>query len=254
MKRIGKIILAGLILCSFIPPDKQIKVWLIGDSTIADKEIKAYPETGWGMPFRYFFDSTVVVENMAKNGRSTKSFIAEGLWQSVVDQIKEGDYVLIQFGHNDEVKTKVGRYTTPDEFKANLIKYISDARSKKGIPVLITPVARRSFDANGKVEESHPVYSDLVREVSKTSKAPLIDLDQKSMELLQEFGPDHSKWLYDYLEPDEHPNYPEGRKDDTHFSEFGARKMAEIVLSEIKNMHLGLADHIKGPFIARKKN
>src|SRR3982751_520842 len=92
---------------SFISPSKKITVYLIGDSTMANKEVKAYPETGWGMPFNYFFDSTVVVDNRAKNGRSTRSFIAEGLWQPVVDQIKEGDYVLIQFGHNDEVITKV---------------------------------------------------------------------------------------------------------------------------------------------------
>src|SRR6476660_361019 len=131
------ILLSCLILSSFTPPMEKIKVWLIGDSTMANKETRAYPETGWGMPFTYFFDSTVVVDNRAKNGRSTKSFIAEGLWQPVLDNLQEGDYVFIQFGHNDEGKEKVGRYTTPDEFRANLEKYISDTRKKKAIPVLI---------------------------------------------------------------------------------------------------------------------
>ena len=99
----NKLFIIGLfVLMSFsFPSQKKIKVWLIGDSTMADKEVKAYPETGWGMPFEYFFDSSVVVDNRAKNGRSTKTFIEEKLWQSVVDNLHEGDYVLIQFGHND---------------------------------------------------------------------------------------------------------------------------------------------------------
>src|SRR5215469_5757578 len=87
-------------LMAFIPPETKTKVWLIGDSTMADKEIKAYPETGWGMPFAHFFDSTVVVDNRAKNGRSTKTFLAEGRWGAVKSELKAGDYVFIQFGHN----------------------------------------------------------------------------------------------------------------------------------------------------------
>ena len=230
---------------------KKIKVYLIGDSTMANKEIKAYPETGWGMPFVYFFDSTVVVDNRAKNGRSTKSFIAEGLWQPVVDNLNEGDYVLIQFGHNDEGKEKVGRYTTPDEFKINLTKYVNDSRNKKAIPVLITPVARRTFDSTGKIKESHPVYSDAVREVAKQMNVPLIDLDEKSKELLQQFGQENSKWLYNYTSVGEHPNYPDGHKDDTHFSELGARKMAEIVLAEIKSLQHDLVNRIIKPVVKK---
>jgi lysophospholipase L1-like esterase len=240
-----------LLLLSFVPfSAKHIKVYLVGDSTIANKEVRAYPETGWGMPFTYFFDSTVSVDNRAKNGRSTKSFINEGLWQPVVDNLKEGDYVFIQFGHNDEGKEKVGRYTTPDEFKANLTRYVTETRNKKAIPVLITPVARRTFDGT-QVKESHPGYADAVREVAKQNNVPLIDLDKKSQELLQQLGPETSKLLFNYLQPNEHPNYPEGRADDTHFSELGARKMAEIVLSEIKNLHLELADRIVKPAIKK---
>lgn len=241
-----------LLLLSFVWPPKKTTVWLIGDSTMANKEIKAFPETGWGMPFSYFFDSSVVVDNRAKNGRSTKSFIAEGLWQPVVDNLSEGDFVLIQFGHNDEGKEKVGRYTTPDEFKANLLRYITETRNKKAIPVLITPVARRQFDSSGHIKESHPVYSDAVREVAKENNVPLIDLDRESMELLQKLGPEYSKWLYNYTDPGEHPNYPEGHKDDTHFSEMGARKMAEIVLADIKNLHLSLAEKIRPPLSVKK--
>ena len=226
---------------------KKITVYLVGDSTISIKEITAYPETGWGMPFAHFFDSTVIVDNRAKNGRSTKTFLEENLWQPVVDSLNEGDYVFIQFGHNDEVKEKVGRYTTVEEFKINLLRYINDSRRKKAIPVLVTPVARRKFDGNGKVVETHPLYSDAVREVATQQKITLIDLDQKSQELLQQFGPEFSKYLYLQLQPGEHPNYPDGRDDNTHFSEWGARKVAQIVLAEIKTSKLELADRIIKP-------
>jgi len=232
---------------AFAPPKKKIKVWLIGDSTMANKEAKAYPETGWGMPFVYFFDSTVVVDNRAKNGRSTKSFIEEGLWKPVIENLQEGDYVLIQFGHNDEVKEKVGRYTTPDEFKQNLLRYVNESRAKEAIPILISPVARRSFDSTGKIKETHPVYADLVKQVAQQAHVPFIDLDAKSMELLQQYGPENSKLLFNYLEPGEHPNYPNGQKDNTHFSELGARKMAELVLAEIKALNLELSERIAKP-------
>ena len=245
------ILFLSLIICSvYFIPSKKIKVYLIGDSTIANKEIKAYPETGWGMPFRYFFDSSVEVDNRAKNGRSTKSFIDEGLWKAVVDNLNEGDYVLVQFGHNDEVKTKK-TYTTEEEFKNYLIRYINESRNKKAIPVFITPVARRSFDSAGNIVGTHNVYSQIVRDVARQTNVPLIDLDKKSQALLQQFGPENSKWLYNQLVPGEHPNYPDGVKDNTHFSELGARKMAEIVLAEIRNLNLDLADRIIKPVVKK---
>jgi lysophospholipase L1-like esterase len=237
----------GLFFISCIPIEKKhIKIYLIGDSTIANKEIKAYPETGWGMPFTYFFDSTATVDNRAKNGRSTKSFMAEGLWQPVVNNLQKGDYVFIQFGHNDEVKTKA-TYTTEEEFTANLARYIEETKKKEAIPVLITPVARRKFDSIGHVQGTHDVYSNLVRTVAKKYTVTLIDLDRKSQDLLQQMGPEGSKYLFNHLLPGEHPNYPDGKIDDTHFSELGARKMAQIVLAEIKNSHLELAERIVNP-------
>jgi lysophospholipase L1-like esterase len=242
---------AFILLTSFtLEQKRKMKVWLIGDSTMANKEVRAYPETGWGMPFSNFFDSTVEVDNRAKNGRSTKSFMAEGLWKPVVDNMQEGDYVLIQFGHNDEVKTKA-TYTTEEEFTRNLEQYVSETRKRKAIPVLITPVARRKFDSTGMLEDTHKVYSALVRAVAAKDKVPLIDLDQKSQGLLRQYGPEASKYLFNYLDAGEHPNYPEGRKDDTHFSELGARKMAELVLAEIRSMRLDLADKIVHPTIKK---
>lgn len=242
-------IVALLLLCGWgVPPNTNtITVFLIGDSTMSEKETKAFPETGWGMPFRYFFDSTVVVENHAKNGRSTRTFISEDRWQPVVDNLKKGDYVFIQFGHNDESVEKQDRYTTPEQYKANLELFVQQTRLKKAIPVLLTPVARRRFDEKGNIVESHAVYSEVARKVAKEQKVAFIDLDEKSQELYQQFGKENSKLLFLQLKPGEHPNYPEGRDDNTHFNELGARLIAQIVLEEIRNLKLELADRIVKP-------
>ena len=222
---------------------KKIKVWLIGDSTMSIKEKKAWPETGWGIPFINFWDSTVTVDNRAKNGRSTRSFMTEGLWKSVIDELAEGDYVFIQFGHNDEVPTKKTA-TTPEEFKTNLIKYITETRDKKAIPILLTSVARRKFDAAGKLESTHEAYSNITRAVAKETNSLFIDVDQKSQVLLQQMGVEGSRYLFNQLKPGEHPNYPNGVEDNTHFSELGARKMAQLVLAEIRNLKIELAERI----------
>lgn len=239
-------LLSLFFLTAFVVPPKKTKVWLIGDSTMSVKEVRTYPETGWGMPFMYFFDSTVTVDDRAKNGRSTRTFIEEGLWQPVADNLSEGDWVFIQFGHNDEVETKKS-YTTKEQFTANLTRYVNESRAKKAIPVLLTPVARRKFDAAGKVVGTHDVYSALVRETARKLNVLLIDLDAKGQALLQSMGVEGSKLLFNHLQPGEHPNYPEGKADDTHFSELGARKVAEIVLAEIKALKLPLAERIYRP-------
>jgi len=219
---------------------------MCGDSTMSIKEKKAYPETGWGMPFVYFWDSTINIENLAKNGRSTSSFRNEGLWQIVLDKAAEGDYVFIQFGHNDEVPTKK-TYTTEAEFKNNLKQYVTEARSKKTIPILLTPMARRKFDANGKIEGTHDVYSQIVRDVAKEEKVVLFDMDKITQQLYQQFGVDNSKLLFMQLKLNEHPNYPEGRDDNTHFNELGARLNAQLVLTEIRSLVPDLADRIVKP-------
>ena len=227
---------------------KKITIWLIGDSTMSIKEKKAYPETGWGMPFVYFWDSTVSIENLAKNGRSTSSFRNEGLWQIVSNKAMEGDYVFIQFGHNDEVPTKK-TYTTEAEFKSNLRQYVSEARGKKATPILLTPMARRKFDANGKIEGTHDVYSQIVRDVAKEEKVFLFDMDKITQQLYQQFGVENSKLLFMQLKPSEHPNYPDGRDDNTHFNELGARLNAQLVLSEIRSLVPDLADRIVKPVV-----
>ena len=239
----GLILLGLVLLTAFSAAPSHITVYLIGDSTMSIKEVKNYPETGWGMPFAIFFDETVTVDNRAQNGRSTKSFVAENRWQPVAAALREGDYVFIQFGHNDEVPTKRS-YTPEADYKNYLIRFITETRAKKATPVLITPVARRKFDAAGKVEGTHNVYSEIVRATAREQQVPLIDLDRESQALLQQYGVENSKLLFNQLVPGEHPNYPAGKEDNTHFNELGARKMAQLVLADIRALHLELASRI----------
>jgi lysophospholipase L1-like esterase len=239
--------LAVVLLTSATSPPGKIRIHLIGDSTIAAKNVSAFPETGWGMPFSYFFDSTVVVCNHARNGRSTRTFLSEKRWKNVTDSLQGGDYVFIQFGHNDESKEKIDRYTTPEEYSRNLKRFIKETRNVGATPVLLTPASRRKFDEHGKAQETHAEYSALVREVAAAEKVLFIDLDAKSRELLQQFGDDKSKLLFLHLQPGEHPNYPQGKTDNTHFSELGARLVAQIVLKEVILLDSNLASRVRKP-------
>lgn len=234
------------IFTAFIPQKKKITVWMIGDSTMCIQPRDRSPVTGWGQPFEDFFDSTIRIKNVAKGGRSTRTFISEGRWQDVYDSLQEGDYVLIQFGHNDEAKEPqyAERYTSVPDYKRNLIKFIREAKSKKATPLLITPVTRMNFDSQGNILETHKEYSAAVWEVGKSHNVSVIDLDARSRSLLQNLGPEKSKMLFMQLDSLENPHYPFGRKDNTHFNELGARKMAQLVLAEIRNLKLRLQDRI----------
>jgi lysophospholipase L1-like esterase len=252
MKKITIVAILPILLSfSFLlSENRKIKIFIAGDSTASIKETKAFPETGWGMPFVFFWDSTVTVVNKAKNGRSTSSFRKEGLWQQIMDESAEGDYVFIQFGHNDEVPTKK-TYTTETEFKNNLKQYISEARSKKAIPVLLTSMARRKFDFTGKIEGTHDVYAQRTRDVAKEEKVVLFDMDKITQALYQQFGMENSKLLFLQLKPGEHPNHPDGKEDNTHFSEMGARLVAQQVLQEIKKQVPELAERIVKPVVKK---
>jgi lysophospholipase L1-like esterase len=223
-----------------------VTIHLAGDSTMAEKLPEKRPETGWGERLQSFFDDKQVeVRNYAKNGRSTRTFISEGLWDNLLAHVKPGDYVLIQFGHNDESKEKVDRYTPPDNYRKNLIRFIDDVRGKQAFPVLLTPLMRRRFDAAGKLEDTHGEYPGIVRNVAAEYKTPLIDMHRKSAGILEQCGPEHSKALFLQLKPQENPNYPNGIEDNTHFSPAGAQIMAESAVNGIREANLPLAGFLK---------
>lgn len=224
---------------------KPITLHLAGDSTMAQKLIHRRPETGWGEALQQYFDlDRVRVENHARNGRSTRSFLAEGRWQALVDRLQEGDYVFIQFGHNDAAKNRPDRYAPPEEYRRNLVRFVEDVRAKKANPVLLTPVCRRQFDGAGRFVDTHGEYPDIVRAVAKELDVPLIDMHRKSAEVLQRFGPEASKRLFLQLARGEHPNYPDGVVDNTHFSPLGAEIMAALAVQGIQELGLGLAEHL----------
>jgi DNA sulfur modification protein DndE len=220
-------------------------IYMVGDSTMSDKPLEDNPERGWGMMLPKFFDSTVTVENHAMNGRSTRTFLSENRWQPILDKLKPGDYVIIQFGHNDEKPEKTDRYTPPEDYRKNLIKFVTEARERKAIPVLCTPIVRRRFDNDGKFYDEHGVYPGIVREVAAAYKAPLLDMHKKSLDLLVSLGPDSSKRIFLWIRPGEYKSLPNGREDNTHFSDYGATLMAQIAVSCMKEQKLELATHLR---------
>jgi lysophospholipase L1-like esterase len=224
-----------------------ITVYLAGDSTMAQKTSDKRPETGWGEFLQSRFDdSRVKIENHAQNGRSTKSFIAEGRWQAIVDRLKKGDYVFIEFGHNDEKLDKPGvGAVAKGEYRENLIRFVKDVRAKNAFPVLLTPVMRRRFNEKGEFFDTHGEYPDAVRRVAAELKVPLIDMHRESEAVIKKFGAEDSKKLFLILKEGEHPNYPKGIEDNTHFSSLGAEQMAKIAAAEIQKQKIKLRKYLK---------
>lgn len=223
-----------------------VAIFLAGDSTMAAKLPEKRPETGWGeMLGQHFKTGKVRIENRAMNGRSTKTFISEGRWQAIVEDLKKGDYVFIQFGHNDESKEKGERYTPPEDYRNNLIRFAGEVRSKGGYPILLTPVMRRRFDKDGKFYDTHGEYPDIVRAVANEQHVPLIDMHRKSETVVVKYGADDSRKLFLQLKPGENPNYPNGVDDNTHFSPLGAEMMAKLVVIGIRESNIGLRKFLK---------
>lgn len=240
-----QLVLMPLLLLSMRADKKVITVFLAGDSTMAYKPKTEHPERGWGMMLEPLFNDKVRVDNRAKNGRSTKTFRSEGIWDGIMADVKKGDYVVIQFGHNDSSKEKGERYTTPEQYRSNLEFMVTTTRAKKAHPILCTPVMRRRFDQDGRFYDSHGVYPDLVRQVAADMKVPLIDMHRSSEELIVAHGEEDSKKIFLHIAPGEYPVLPEGMTDNTHFSAYGAGLMAELFAEGLENQAVRLAKNLK---------
>lgn len=226
--------------------DRNIRIFLIGDSTMADKSLIGNPERGWGQVFPMFFTDGVEIENHARNGRSTKSFLAEGRWQTVYEKLQPGDYVFIQFGHNDSKKEDSTRFADArTSYRDNLIRFIRETRSKQAIPVLLTPVTRRSFDTKGVLVDKHGEYPIVVREVAASEHVALIDMHKKSLQLVERLGPEASKNLYMWVQPGLFSAIKSGKEDNTHFTFAGARTMAGLVAEGLREIDSPLASFLK---------
>ena len=233
------IILTALLMlnCQFSIVNSQITVFTIGDSTMAPKDTTKGPERGWGMAFPLFFDTVEVkFENHARNGRSTKSFIDEGRWQTVVDKLKKGDYVFIEFGHNDEKTEQEKLYAAPNgAYRENLTRFVRETQAKAAFPVLMTPIVRRKFDENGILLDTHGEYPDAVRALAKELNVPMIDMEKKSRALVQKLGDEASKKLFMWYKQ---------KKDDTHLNTAGAPIIAALAVEGIRELKLPLENYL----------
>jgi lysophospholipase L1-like esterase len=223
-------------------------LYTIGDSTMADKiKPDENPEKGWCQVLPSFFDlNKITIDNRAVNGRSTRSFINEKRWESVYKSLKKGDYVFIQFGHNDEKIADSTRYTNPHTaYRYNLIRFVTEAREKGAIPILFSSIARRNFNEHGVLVGTHGEYPIEARLVAQEYNVPFIDLGYFSEVLEQSYGPEKSKDLHLHFKAGEHPYYPEGKADDTHLSYKGALEIAKIVVVELTKMNLDIATRLR---------
>ena len=231
---------------AFLAPEKKTTIFLVGDSTMADKPLDENPERGWGQLFPKYMTDEVEIQNHAVNGRSTKSFINEHRWDTVMSRLKAGDYVMIQFGHNDQ-KVEDSNRSAPAHtlYKENLVRFVNDVRSKGANPILITPVMRRKFDDAGKFVDQHGDYPGVVKEVAAMMNVPLIDLHKSSEALIVKEGVENSKRLFLHIPANYYKNNYKAREDNTHFGEYGASSMASLVCQSIKDQNLPLAKYLK---------
>ena len=257
MKRIKFLIIPLLLVVFFLSAfkeDNKIRIFMIGDSTMANKDIRGGKlERGWGMMLKNFFTDDVVVDNRALNGRSSKSFIAEGHWQKVVEQIKPGDYVFIQFGHNDE-KKDTARHTEPGStFDDNLRRFVCETRLRGGIPVLFNSVVRRTFVKSSTAVEdddkrdnssaglqegdtlidTHGEYLVSPKKVANEMDVSFVDANKITHDLEQGLGPEGSKSLHVWYKPGEVPSLPQGRQDNTHYNVRGAYVVAGLLVDAV---------------------
>jgi lysophospholipase L1-like esterase len=231
-------------ILSFKGPEK-VNIWIIGDSTAANKKSEAAPETGWGMVLQEFFNEGIKVHNHAVNGRSSKSFMTEGRWKSVFDSLQKNDYVIIQFGHNDEKADSI-RHTEPFSTYKNTLKlYISDTRSRGAIPIVCSPIVRRHFDSAGILKNTHGDYIKAAHEIADETSTPFIDMEAKTRKLVVELGPEKSKLIFLFCKPGEYINRPNGVQDSTHLNSYGAHKVAGLFVDGLKELKLPIVGFLK---------
>lgn len=229
-------------------PAAPTTLFLIGDSTMADRpDTTITAERGWGQMLPQFFDRSVTVRNFAVNGRSTKSFIDEGKWRAVLARLRRGDYLLIQFGHNDEKIEDPARYTNPyTGYRRNLERFVTGARAKGAIPIIASSIVRRHFNDAGVLVDTHGAYPFVAREVAREAHVPFIDLQLLTEDLVASAGPEASKALYVWFTPGVSALYPDGHHDDTHLSTRGATAVARLAARAIAATNLPLARHVVG--------
>ena len=230
-----------------------IHVYLIGDSTCATKDLaKQNPERGWGQMFQPLFDAGVIVENHAVNGRSSRSFRDEGRWDPIYEKLQPGDYVFIEFGHNDQ-KVNTVRFSTPEEYADNLRRYIRETRAKGATPVLLTPIVRRNF-VDGVLTDTHGDYLPACRQVAAEEGVAFIDAERLTHAWVAGMGDEASTACYMWIAPGTSPLRPDGFQDNTHLNVQGARTLARMLAAELPAVVPELAAHLDIPDLVVAKD
>ncbi len=219
------------------------RVFVIGDSTVMTYQSNVYPQSGWGQELAFYFDpASISILNRAIGGRSSRSFVEDGHWASVKKELKSGDFLFIQFGHNDR-STVPERHADTAQYKTFLTQYISEARALGAIPVLVSPMNMNTWIGTSLREvftEGVNDYRGAMSHVAAATGVPFIDLEKKSKELFQGLGQAYlTDFLFLTLMPKEYPNFPQGNTDGTHFREMGAVEMAGLVASGLRDLGSG---------------
>lgn len=208
-------------------------LFIAGDSTATDQSAGQYPFAGWGQMLPHVLNAGVAVANYARSGRSSKSFIDESRWNQIVRKLCPGDYVFVQFAHNDE-KTGSGGTEPFTTYKDYLRRYICDARQRLATAVLVTPVHRRFFDEAGSITNTHGDYIEAMKQLAAEENAPCLDLAERSKRYFERLGERETKSIFMWTEPGEYENLPEGTKDNTHFSQRGGIAIARLAADCIR--------------------
>ncbi|GGD23939.1 hypothetical protein GCM10011343_12680 [Flavobacterium orientale] len=229
------------------PTLQNITIHMIGDSTMANKKNPdENPERGWGQILPQFFNEKVTIKNHAVNGRSTKSFRELNHWQPVLESLQPGNFVFIQFGHNDGKETDPTRYTNPQTaYRYNLIRYVEETRAKGAIPILFSSIARRRFNSEGVLLDAHGNYTLMARLVAQELNVPFFDMQYLTEQMEVSYGVEASKKLHLHFAPGENDYFPEGITDNTHLSVLGATEICKIFVAELQKQQLPLAKYIK---------
>lgn len=225
------------------PVDDAITVFLAGDSTVTDQQLEPY--SAWGQMLPAFFDAKVAVANHAESGESIRSFVGERRLEKVLSMIKPGDYLLVQFGHNDQ-KAGPEHLDAAGGYRDYVRRYIADARAKGAHPVLVTSMERRNFDAAGRhIVPSLEGYPQALREVGAELGVPVLDLNARSIPFYEALGPEEAKRAFVHFPAGSFPGQDQALADDTHFSAYGAYELAKCVVEEIKANVPALAAHLR---------
>lgn len=225
-------------------------VYLAGDSTVQTYAASKQPQAGWGQMIDRYLDENVTISNQAIGGRSSRSFIEQGRLDTILNQIQSGDYLMIQFGHND-ADTKPERYTPVPDYKIYLKQYIDGALAHGATPILVTPVGRRDYNTTtGKFNISFPNYVAAMKEVAQETNTKLLDLSTRSVAYYDSVGVEDTKKVFLHVPAGVYPNFPDGVVDNTHFQEYGAIQIARLVAEGIADLQLPLSEHVENLTVA----